>query len=138
MNLRTSLRFLGRSLPRETVTKLYLSGGTLDPRQFEALMQADVLEQIYHRLPSGPLTHALDRGMLAYANVNRVSVFERLLEEQQLLLEKRLARCYPVSVAVPLYYASLVRNEWLNLKMIIRGICFSLAPGKVRGNLIYV
>ena len=138
MNLCTSLRFLGRSLTREMITSLYVPGGSLNPEQFETLMGADVLEQLYHRLPRGPLTDALDRGMLAYANVNRVSVFQRLLEEQQLLLEKRLARRYPLSLAVPLYYAACLRNEWLNLKMIVRGIHFSLPAGKVRGNLLYV
>lgn len=137
-NLRTGLRFLGRSLSRERVSRLYVAGGSLAASQFETLMGADVLEQVYHRLPRGPLTNALDRGTLAYANVNRASVFQRLFDEQQLLLEKRLARRYPLSAAVPLYYASCLRNELVNLEMIVRGIHFGLPSGKVGGSLIYV
>jgi vacuolar-type H+-ATPase subunit C/Vma6 len=138
VNLRTSLRFLGRNLSRDGVARLYVAGGSLSEKQFGALMDADVLEQIYRLLRRGPLTDAIDRGTLAFANVNRASVFQRLFDEQQLLLEKRLARRYPLSVAVPLYYASCLRNELINLEMIVRGIHFGLPPGKVGGSLIYV
>jgi vacuolar-type H+-ATPase subunit C/Vma6 len=138
VNLRTSLRFLGRNLSADGVSRLYVKGGSLSEKQFGALMEADVLEQLYRILRRGPLTDALERGTLAFANVNRASVFQRLFDEQQLLREKRLARRYPVSIAVPLYYASCLRNELLNLDMIVRGIHFGLPPGKVGGSLIYV
>jgi len=137
-NLRTSLRFLGRHLPREQVHLLYLGGGSLNEETFAAMLAADGVEQIYHQLPHGPLTAVLDRGMLSFANTGRASVFERPGDEQVLRLVHRLARRRPVSVAAPLDYLAKARNEWINLKMIACGVRYGLPVGKVRESLVYV
>jgi vacuolar-type H+-ATPase subunit C/Vma6 len=137
-NLRTSLRYLGRHISRDVVHSLFVPGGLLVEERFAELMEADAVDQLYRRLPRGPLTAALEKGMLAYANVGRASVFERPLEEQQLRLEKRLARRHPASVALPLYFVGRVRNEWINLRMICRGIRYRLPAGKVQGSLVDV
>jgi vacuolar-type H+-ATPase subunit C/Vma6 len=137
-NLRTSLRFLGRHLPREEVRSLYLGGGSLNEEIFSAMLAADGLEQIYHQLPRGPLTAVLDRGMLSFASAGRASIFERPGDEQVLRLVHRLARRWPVSVAAPLDYLAKARNEWINLKMIACGVRYGLPVGKVRESLVYV
>jgi len=137
-NLRTSLRFLGRHLPREEVRSLYLGGGSLNEEIFSAMLAADGVEQIYHPLPRGPLTAVLDRGMLSFASAGRASIFERPGDEQVLRLVHRLARRWPVSVAAPLDYLAKARNEWINLKMIACGVRYGLPVGKVRESLVYV
>ena len=137
-NVRTSLCFLGRHLPREQIHTLYLPGGTLDERTFAALLAADGVEQVYQQLPKGPLTAVLDRGMLSFASAGRASVFERPSHEQVLRLVHRQARRWPVSVAAPLNYLARAHNEWVNLKMIACGIRYGLPTGKVRESLDYV
>jgi vacuolar-type H+-ATPase subunit C/Vma6 len=136
-DLRTSLRYLGRHLSRDDLHTLYLPGGSLSETQFAAMMAADAIEQVYRGLPDGPLTAAMDQAMLSFANTGRASVFERPLDEQRLRFEHRASRRCPVSVAVPLYYLSRARNEWINLKMIARGVRYGLPTGKVRENLVY-
>jgi vacuolar-type H+-ATPase subunit C/Vma6 len=137
-NLRTSLRYLGRHVANDVVHSLYVPGGLLSEDRFADLMEADAVDQLYRRLPKGELTAALEKGMLAFANVGRASVFDRPLEEQQLRLEKRLARQYPASVAIPLDFVGRARNEWINLRMIVRGVAYQLPPGKIQGSLVYV
>ena len=101
-------------------------------------MEADAIDQLYRRLPRGALTAALDKGMLAFANIGRASVFDRPLEEQQLRLEKRLARWHPGVGGSAAVFRRACGNEWVNLRMISRGICYRLPPGKVQGSLVYV
>lgn len=137
-NLRTSLRFLGRQLPAATVSALYLAGGTIGPERFGLWMAADAIEQIYHHVPRGPLAAALEKGMLSFVNVGRASVFERFFDEQRLRYQRRLARRHPVSVAVPAYYLGRVWNEWINVRMIARGIRYQLPAGRVQESLVDV
>lgn len=136
-NLRTSLRLLGRHVAREEVARYYLPGGSISDEQFAAMMSADAIEQIYRRLPNGPLTAAMNKGMLSFADTGRASVFERPLDDERLRLLKTLSRLEPVSVALPLDFLERSRNEWINLKTIARGIAYRLPPGKVQESLVY-
>jgi vacuolar-type H+-ATPase subunit C/Vma6 len=136
-NLRTSLRLLGRRLSAQEVQSLYLSGGSIGWKPFAAMMRADAIEQIHRHLPRGPLTAALDLGLLSFVNTGWPSVFERLFDEQRIRLKKTLARGYPVSVAVPLYFMVRAYNELVNLRTIARGIRYRIPAGKVRENLVY-
>ena len=136
-NLRTSLRLLGRRLAADEVQSLYLSGGSIPWKSFAAMMRADAIEQIHRRLPRGPLTAALDLGLLSLVNTGWPAVFERLFDEQRIRLKKTLARGYPVSVAVPLYFMARAYNELVNLRTIARGIRYRIPAGKVRENLVY-
>ncbi len=94
-NLRTSLRLLGRHVAREEVARYYLPGGSIGHEQFAAMMSADAIEQIYRRLPNGPLTAAMNKGMLSFAGAGRASVFERPLDDERLRLLKVLSRLEP-------------------------------------------
>ncbi len=136
-NLRTSLRLLGRHVAREEVARYYLPGGSIGDEQFTAMMSADAIEQVYRRLPNGPLTAAMNKGMLSFAGTGRASVFERPLDDERLRLLKMLSRLEPVSVALPLDFLERSRNEWINLKTIARGIAYRLPPGKVQESLVY-
>ncbi len=137
-NLRTALRFLGRRLPPEQVSLLYLRGGALTETAFAALLAAEGVEQFGRRLSRGPLTAVLDQGRSALASTGRASVFERPGDGQLLKLVHRLARRCPVSVAVPLHYLARSRNEWINLKMIACGIRYQLPAARIREGLVYV
>ncbi len=136
-NLRTSLRLLGRRAGTAEIRAWHLAGGSIGPVQFSAMMRADAIEQIHRQLPRGPLTAALDRGLLAFINSGRSALFERLFDEQQIRLKRTLARRHPVSVAVPLYYLARAHNELINLRMIARGIRYRIPAGKVQENLVY-
>ena len=136
-NLRVALRFLGRHLPDDEVSSLYLPGGSLSEQLFAVMMAADDIEQIYKSLPTGALSKAMDKGMLSFLNTGRSSVFERFFDEQRLKTKKRMASHYPVSVAVPVYYLARVHNELVNLRIIARGVRYQFPAGKIQENLVY-
>lgn len=137
-NLRTALRYLGRHLPEDQVLSLFLAGGQLSLDHFKKIMAADEIDQIFARLKRGPLTRALEKGMLYFVHGGRASIFERFFDEQTLVLKKRLSRTYPVSIATPLYYVARAHNELINLRALLRGMVFDLPKGAVQEKLVYV
>ena len=73
---------------------------------------------------------------MAFATTHRASVFERIFDAQRLRVLRTLARGNPVSIAAVLYYLARVRNEWINLRAIVRGIRYGLPPGQVQENVV--
>jgi len=136
-NLRTALRFLGRRLPEDESEALYLPGGSLSAPGFLALMHADQAEHILDALPGGPLAEAIEKGMIYFAVDEKPSTFERLFDEQRIRVKRGLCLRYPVSLATPLYYLGLARNEMINLRMIARGVRYQLPAGTVQEKLVY-
>ena len=135
--LRTALRHLGRHLPHDKVKSLFMEGGRLPLSDFRSIMSADDIDQVFTRLPRGPLLRALEKGMLYFVQERRPSIFERFVDEQCLTVMKRMARRHPVSIATPLHYLSRAHNELINLRALLRGMVFHLPRGAVQEKLVY-
>ena len=110
---------------------------TFPLRSFEGMLDAEDIERIYGHAGRGPVSKALEKGILYFVNIGRPSVFERFFDEQRLQFEKRLARSFPDSIAVPAYYLTRIRNELINLRLIARQIRYRLPSGTVQEKMVY-
>lgn len=116
----------------------FVSGGNLRARALEELAAADSLETAFEQLDATTFSVGVERGILAYGETRNLAVMERFLED--VVIEKgcRLFRTNPLTMAVPLGYIWRQYNEFVNLRILIRGKRFKMPPNAIREELFLV
>jgi V/A-type H+-transporting ATPase subunit C len=115
-----------------------ISGGTMRRRALTELTGVDNMESAFELLGKTPFQVAVERGILAYGETRNLAVMERFLED--VVIEKgcRLFRTDPLSIAVPLGYIWRQYNEFVNLRILVRGKRYQMPANAIREELLLV
>jgi len=80
---------------------------------------------------------AIERGILVFGQTNQLSVLERFLETVVMEKGMKLFRGGPFTVAVPLGYIWRKVNEYINLRLVLRGTVYQMPPNIVREEMFF-
>ena len=119
--------------PRERIPGGLLSGRVLDEieGQPNVAMALEILEGTY-------FAPAVERGILIFGQTNQLSDFERFIETVVMDKGMRLFRGEPFSIAVPLGYLWRKVNEYINLRLILRGLFYEVPPNVIKEQMFFV
>ncbi len=112
--------------------------GKLRHDVLRSLQSAQSVEYALEVLDPTYFSEAVDRGVLIFGQTNRLSVLERFFE--QVVIEKgmKLFRRDPLNIGVPLGFIWRKVNEYLNLRMLLRGRRYHLPTNAIREELLLV
>jgi vacuolar-type H+-ATPase subunit C/Vma6 len=81
---------------------------------------------------------AVERGILAFGETRNLAVMERFLENVVIKAGAKLFRRDPLSIAVPLGFIWRQYNEFLNLRILVRGKHYQMPANAIREELLFV
>jgi V/A-type H+-transporting ATPase subunit C len=125
-----------REVGRELPNYLPIPAGKLVPDLLERLVAARRLEDAFEILSSTYFAEGIDRGILAFGQAHRLSVMERFLEMVIIGAGARLYRGDPLGAGVPLGFIWRVINEFLNLRILVRGKAYGIPANTIREELL--
>ena len=125
-------REVGRELPQY----LPIPAGKLVPDLLDRLVAARRLEDAFEILSSTYFAEGIDRGILAFGQAHRLSIMERFLEMVIIQAGARLFRGDPLGAGVPLGFIWRVINEFLNLRILVRGKSYGIPANTIREELL--
>ena len=123
---------------RQTGVLPRIPGGTLRQSVLDELQAVQTLDDALEILERTVFAQAVERGVLIFGQTNRLSVLERFLEMVMINRGARLFRADPLSLAVPLGFIWRKMNEYLNLRILLRGHRYHLPPNSIREELLLV
>ncbi len=138
VNVKVVLRLINYTVDTDTAATLFFEGGNIGLRQFQILIASRKIDEIYKLLHSRPIRNALKGGMLHFLSSGNHSVFDRFIDKAKLDYIKIRAVSHPLSLATPLYFLALARNQVVNLRVLARGIYYHLPLGALHEELVYV
>lgn len=115
-----------------------LPGGMLSGETLERIAARDSLIAAFEVMEDTYFSPAIQRGILAYGGAGSLGVMERFLEMVVIERGCRLFRSDPVGAGVPLGFLWRVYNEFVNLRILIRGRAYRMPPNIIRQELLYV
>lgn len=122
----------------ETEGEPFIPGGTMRERAMEEIAAVESLETAFERLDTTSFRTAVERGILAYGETRNLAVMERFLEDVVIERGCRLYRRDPLSMGVPLGYIWRQYNEFVNLRILIRGKRYKMPANAIREELLLV
>ena len=115
-----------------------LAGGLLEPALFQPLGTALSMVQAFEALQGSYFAPGIEKGILAFGLTGSLGVMERFLEVVVIAAGCRLFRKDPLSVGVPLGFLWRKYNEFLNLRLLLRGRSYRVPANAIREELLYV
>jgi len=115
-----------------------LAGGLLEPAVFQALGRATSMVQAFEALQGSYFAPGIEKGILAFGLTGSLGVMERFLEGVVIAAGCRLFRRDPLSIGVPLGFLWRKYNEFLNLRLLMRGKSYRMPVNAIREELLYV
>ena len=112
--------------------------GFLKEMFFKSMIKAKDVEEALQKLMRSPYEQQVVYGLLPFELTGELNYIERLIEKKWLVYLKKNAMLNPLSIAVPIYYISLLKNEYSNIMTIVLGEQFGIVQNLVRRNLIVV
>ncbi len=138
VNVKVVLRLVNHTVDSDTATTLFFEGGNIGLKQFQILIASVKIDEIYKLLHSRPIRNALKGGMLHFLSSGNPSVFNRFIDKAKLDYIKIVAVTHPLSLATPLHFLALAKNQVVNLRVLARGIYYHLPLGALHEELVYV
>ena len=127
-----------RAQSRQTGVLPRIGGGTMRQSVLDELQAVQTLDDALETLERTHFAQAVERGVLVFGQTNRLSVLERFLEMVVINRGSRLFRADPLSLAVPLGFIWRKLNEYLNLRILLRGRRYQLPSNAIREELLLV
>jgi ATP synthase A1 C subunit len=115
-----------------------LACGLLGPRVIEAISGADSMIEAFEALEGTYFAPGIEKGILAYGEAGSLGVMERFLEVVVIEAGCRLFRIDPLGVGVPMGFLWRKYNEFLNLRILIRGKSYRMPVNAIRAELALV
>ena len=115
-----------------------IDGGLLAKRTLHGLADHDNLEDAFEELEGTYFLEAVERGILAFGETRNLAVMERFLENVVIKAGAKLFRRDPLSIAVPLGFIWRQYNEFLNLRILVRGKHYQMPANAIREELLFV
>jgi vacuolar-type H+-ATPase subunit C/Vma6 len=113
-----------------------LSGGLLPDRAIRRAAAQESLVGALEELDETYFAPAVERGILAYGGAGSLGVMERFLEMVVIETGCRLFRTDPLGPGVALGFVWRVYNEFVNLRIVLRGKSYGVPPNIVRQELL--
>jgi ATP synthase A1 C subunit len=112
-------------------------GGTIRREVLEEVAAAQGTLEAFEMLAETHFAPAIERGILAFGGARRLGVMERFLEQEVIEAGCRLFRKDPLSLAVPLGYVWRKYNEFINLRILVRGKAYRMPVNAIREELLF-
>ena len=112
--------------------------GFLKEQFFKGMIKAKDVEEALQKLMVSPYEQQVIYGLLPFELTGELNYIERLIEKKWLTFLKKKSMLCPLSFAVPIYYITLLKNEYSNIMTIVLGEQFGIVQNLVRRNLIVV
>lgn len=125
-----------REIEREPPGFLPIPAGRLAPDRLERLLGARRLEDAFETLSETYFGDGVERGILAFGQAHRLSIMERFLEMVVIGAGARLFRGDPLGAGVPLGFIWKKINEFLNLRILVRGKAYGIPSNTIREELL--
>lgn len=125
-----------REIGRVPPEYLPIPAGRLAADRLEQLLAARRLEDAFETLADTYFAEGVERGILAFGQAHRLSVMERFLETVVIGAGARLFRGDPLGAGIPLGFIWRKINEFLNLRILIRGKAYGIPPNTIREELL--
>jgi ATP synthase A1 C subunit len=113
-------------------------GGRLRREILEEVARAEGTLAAFEMLAETYFSPAIEKGILAFGGARQLGVMERFLEQVVIEAGCRLFRRDPLSLAVPLGYVWLKHNEFLNLRILLRGRAYRMPDNAIREELLFL
>ncbi len=139
MNVLTTLRAV-RQAHRGTHVPLgpLLSHGRLESRVLDRMRDCKDLDGALEILAGTYFESGVERGILAFGEHRRLGVMERFLEHVVLTTGCRMFRLDPLGIGVAAGYLWRKFNEFLNLRILLRGKTYQRPTAAIREELLIV
>ena len=115
-----------------------LKGGLLPAGLLRNLRQATGTVDALEMLGGSYFAPGIERGILAFGRSGSLGVMERFLETVVITRGCRMFRGDPLGVGVPLGLLWRKYNEYLNLRLVLRGRQFGMPAAAIREELLHV
>jgi vacuolar-type H+-ATPase subunit C/Vma6 len=112
-----------------------LAGGLLGRGTLEKIAGSPTMIDAFEALEGTYFAPGIEKGILAYGGAGSLGVMERFLETVVIGAGCRLFRGDPLSVCVPLGFIWRKYNEFLNLRILIRGTSYRMPANAIREEL---
>lgn len=139
VNLMAALRYVRHKAKDEHVEPTpWLPQGGLSEAWLEKLLHCLDLDQALEMIAGSYFAPAVERGVLAFGEHRRLGLMERLLESVVLTRGCHLFRMDPLGIGVAAGFLWRVFNEFLNLRILLRGKAYGRPGPAIREELLFV
>ncbi len=135
-NIRLALHFVGTPDGPE-VRSYCLEGGHLDRAFYDQLFAQSSIDDVVEALTRTSYGPTIQKGVIIYASLGTVLVFDRLFDEAMLLELTKHALVEPLSLWPTLLYLYRLRNEKKNLNVLLRLKFHNFPTGTIREMLVH-
>lgn len=115
-----------------------LAGGSLQGNLLAQIESRANIAAALETLEDTFFSSAVERGILVYGQTNRLSVLERFFETVIIERGVKMFRGDPFSISVPLGFLWRKINEYLNLRMLLRGTLYEMPTNTIREEMFLV
>jgi vacuolar-type H+-ATPase subunit C/Vma6 len=115
-----------------------IPGGFIGPSEIAELHASENMELALETLDGTEFAPAVERGILAFGETDRLSVLERFLETVVFDRGMRLFRKNPLNISVPIGFIWRKLNEFMNLRILARGKRYKLPTAAIREEMFLV
>jgi vacuolar-type H+-ATPase subunit C/Vma6 len=135
-NVKEALDFVRHKVRDEPLESFQpLPGGLLGRGALEAVSGSVSMIEAFEALEGSYFAPGIEKGILAYGGAGSLGVMERFLELVVIGSGCRLFRGDPLSIYVPLGFIWRKYNEFLNLRILIRGKSYRMPANAIREEL---
>jgi ATP synthase A1 C subunit len=113
-------------------------GGTVRRETLQEVAGAQGSLEAFEMLAETRFAPAIERGILAFGGARRLGVMERFLEQEVIEGGCRLYRRDPLSLAVALGFVWRKYNEFINLRILVRGKAYRMPVNAIREELLFL
>ena len=137
-NLRVALHTVRHRMHGEEIDDRFapIPGGLLGPRLLNEIAGCATLVDAFEVLADTYFAPGVDKGILAFGRAQSLGVMERFLEVVVIAEGCRLFRRDPLSVAVPLGFLWRKYNEFVNLRILVRGKAYKVPANAIRKEML--
>lgn len=139
MNVLSCLRFVSaRERGNEKARLERIPGGNLKHQVLDQIESRSTVAASLEVLEDTCFSPAVERGVLVFGQTNRLSVLERFFETVVIERGIKLYHGEPFSIGVPLGFLWRKINEYLNLRLLLRGTRYEMPANTIREEMFFV
>ncbi len=112
--------------------------GSLSSAFVTKLALCGTLDEAFELLATTYFTPGIERGILSYGERQRLGVMERFLERVVIEFGCRMFRSDPLGIGVASGFVWRKYNEFVNLRILLRGKAYGRSPAGIREELLIV
>ncbi len=115
-----------------------IPGGLMKRPTIERIRNASRLDEALETLDDSFFASGVERGILAFAETGRLGMMERFLEAVVIRFGCKMFRRDPLNISVLIGYIWRKYNDFINLRILLRGKAYGLPVNRIREDLIFI